>query len=158
MTPLRLAFIAALMAFISPALAAEGFVSQKGQWIVNKAETKVPADAFIPPEAPMVVSDDDGKALKFIVYALSADLGLQPDISFDGAYDGQAYAYGKDGSRSFKHISPNSFRSDWKSNDGQSASEVVTFAAGNTKMRIEGKRVGKDGKTYDYVQVWDRLQ
>ena len=43
-----------------PAFAAEGFVSQKGQWIVNKAETKVPADAFIPPEAPMVVSDDDG--------------------------------------------------------------------------------------------------
>lgn len=154
---MRLTLAAALIAFAGPVHAAEGFTSQKGQWIVNKAETKIPAGGFMPPEAPMVVSDDDGKTLKFVVYALT-DLGLQPDISFDGAYDGQAYAYGKDASRSFRHVNANSFRSEWKGNDGQTATEVVTFTAGNNKMRIEGKRVGKDGKTYDYVQVWDRLQ
>lgn len=156
MMSLRLV-LAALIAFAAPALGAESYVSQKGQWIVNKAETKVPAGGFTPAEAPMVVSDDDGKTLKFVVYAIT-DTGLQPDINFDGAYDGQAYAFGKNGTRTFRHLSANSFRSDWKSSDGQSASETVTFAAGNNKMRVEGKRVGADGKMYDYVQVWDRLQ
>ena len=49
MTVSRLA-LTALIAFATPVLAAEGFTSQKGQWIVNKAETKIPAGGFTPPD------------------------------------------------------------------------------------------------------------
>ncbi len=152
-----LAFLAALSGATSFA-ADSNFTSQKGSWIVNKAESKIPPDAFKSPESPMVVSDDNGQILKFIVYEMNANTGLQPAIPYEGAYDGKFYPYGKDGERSFTHLSPTSFRSVAQSPLGWSLNEVVTFAANNTKMRVEGKYTGKDGKVSDYVQVWDKLQ
>ena len=138
--------------------AAEGsYVSQQGAWIRNKAESKIPPDSFTPLDQPMVVMQDDGKQLKFVVFAMTST-GLQPDITYDGAYDGQPYTYGKDGTKSYTHLSANSFRTDWKSVNGSTASEVVTINANATKMRIEGKRTDPDGKTYEYVQVWDRME
>ncbi len=133
------------------------YVSQKGSWIRNKAESKIPPDSFIPVDAPLVVTQDDGSALKFVVYAMTPT-GFQPGITFEGAYDGKPYAYGTDATRSFMHVSPTSYRTDWKSSDGSSSTEFVNFIAGNSKMRFEGKRTDKAGKTFDYVEVWDRLQ
>ena len=142
----------------SAALAAQaGYVSQKGTWIRNKAESKIPPDTFAPLDTPVVVTQDDGSVLKFLVYALTPN-GIQPGISYEGAYDGKPYPYGQDATRSFMHVSPNSYRTDWKSTDGSSSTETVTFNAGNTKMRFEGKHVDQSGKTVDYVQVWDKLQ
>jgi len=156
---MRFAAIFALLAtvMIPAAWAGEGgYMSQRGQWIVSKAETKIPAGGFAPVDAPMVVTQDDGKVLKFTIYAMTPT-GFQPNILFEGAYDGVPYAYGKDGTRAFTRISPNSFRMEWKGNDGATATEVVTFNTTGTKMRAEGKRTDGNGKAYDYVQVWDRL-
>ena len=142
--------------FVSAAHAAE-FVSQKGEWIRNKAETQIPADGFKPIDTPMVVTKDDGTELKFIVYFMTNE-GLQPGITFVGAYDGKPYAFGKGTTLAFTHVSPTSYRTELKSADGSSSSEVVTFIANNTKMRFEGKRTEKSGKSYDYVEVWDKMQ
>lgn len=144
--------------FGSGALAGQSsYVSQKGSWIRNKAESKIPPDSFTPVDAPLVVTQDDGSVLKFVVYAMTPT-GLQPGITFEGAYDGKPYAYGTDATRSFIHVSPTSYRTDWKSSDGLSSTEIVTFIASNSKMRFEGKRIDKAGKTLDYVEVWDRLK
>ena len=155
---IALALVVGLMS-VAQANAADppGFLSQKGQWILNKAESKIPAGEPAPPETPMVVSDDDGNKLKYIVYIMTP-AGLQPGRNYEGAYDGEPYPYGKDGTRSYKHLTPYSFRTDWKGVDGQSASETVTFSANLSKMRVEGKGIDQGGKTYDYVQVWERLQ
>ena len=154
-----LAVVAILAASIGAStFAADGrFVSQKGSWILNRTESKIPPGTFAPPENPMVVSEDNGEVLKFILYELNAATGLQPGIPFEGAYDGKFYPYGKDAERSFTHISPNSFHSIVQSPSGWSATEVVTFTANNTKMRVEGKYTDKSGKVSDYVQVWDKL-
>lgn len=152
------ALCAVLAIFAATAFAADTqYVSQKGSWILNKAETKIPAGGFVPVDTPTMVTLDDGKALKFVIYVMTST-GLQPSITFEGAYDGKPYAYGQDATRSFLHVSANSFRADTKANDGASSSEVVTFAAGNAKMRAEGKYMDAKGKTYDYVEVWDKLQ
>ena len=84
--------------------------------------------------------------------------GLEPGPSFDGSYDGKPVAFGKEATRSFLHVSPNSFRTDLKTNDGTSSTEIVTFAANNSKMRAEGRFTDAKGKIYDYVEVWDKLQ
>jgi hypothetical protein len=136
---------------------AEQFVSQKGSWIRNKAETKIPADGFKPIDTPMVVSTDDGNALKFVVYFMTNE-GLQPGITYEGAYDGQPYPFGKGSTLSFTHVSPTSYRTELKSADGSTSSELVTFIANNSKMRFEGKRTEKSGKSYEYVEVWDKMQ
>lgn len=152
---MRLAVLFAALLLAAP-VSATDYVSQQGAWIRNKAESKIPA-GVTSTDAPMVVMQDNGTSLRFVVFAMTAT-GLQPDITYEGAYDGKPYVYGKEGTRSFTHISPNSFRTDWKSGDGISASEVVTFTANNSKMRIEGKRTDAGGKVTDYVEVWDRLQ
>lgn len=133
------------------------YISQKGTWITNKAETKIPPGGFTPLDTPVVVTQDDGTALNFVAYVMTGT-GLQPGIAFEGAYDGKPYPYGKDTTRSFLHVSPSSFRTDVKAADGSSSTEVVTFAAGNAKLRAEGKFTDAAGKTYDYIQVWDKLQ
>jgi hypothetical protein len=139
------------------AQAAEQYVSQAGNWIRNKAETKIPADGFKPIDTPMVVSKDDGNTLNFIVYIMTTE-GLQPGITYEGAYDGKPYPFGKGSTLAFTHVSPNSYRTELKSADGSSSTELVTFIANNTKMRFEGKRTEKSGKSYDYVEVWDKMQ
>ena len=152
---MRLAVFCAVMLLAGPALAAD-YASQQGAWIRNKAESKIP-EGITPSDAPMVVMQDNGTALRFVMFAMT-ETGLQPEITYEGAYDGKPYPYGKEGTRSFTHLSPTSFRTDWKSGEGVTVSELVTFNAANTKMRIEGKRTDAAGKVTDYVQVWDRLQ
>ena len=152
---MRLAVLFAALLLAVPVCAAD-YASQQGAWIRNKAESKIP-EGLTPADAPKVVMQDNGSGLRFVQFAMTST-GLQPDITYEGAYDGKPYAYGKDATRSFTHISPNSFRTDWKSGDGVSSSEVVTFTADNSKMRIEGKRTDAGGKVTDYVEVWDRLQ
>ncbi|MBY0508656.1 MAG: hypothetical protein K2P94_00755 [Rhodospirillaceae bacterium] len=154
---MRFAVLFVLVALTGFAHAAESYVSQKGEWIRNKAETKIPADGFKPIDTPMVVSKDDGTELKFTIYVMTNE-GLQPGITFEGAYDGRAYPFGKGTTLAFTHVSPNSFRTELKSADGSSQTELVTFIANNTKMRFEGKRTEKTGKTYEYVEVWDKMQ
>ena len=155
---LAAALMIAMAAGATPAGAAETqYVSQKGQWIRNKAESKIPADGFKPIDTPMVVTKDDGHLLKFDVYLMTPE-GLQPKITFDGAYDGKPYPFGKGTTVAYSHISPTSYRTELKSADGAVATEIVTFIAGNTKMRFEGKRTEKSGKSYDYVEVWDKMQ
>ncbi len=154
---MRFAVLFVLMTLAGFAQAAESYVSQKGQWIRNKAETKIPADGFKPIDTPMVVSKDDGTELKFIVYFMTNE-GLQPGITYEGAYDGNPYPFGKGTTLAFTHVSPNSYRTELKSADGSSSAELVTFIANNTKMRFEGKRTEKTGKSYEYVEVWDKMQ
>lgn len=154
---MRFAALLLLAAFFVNAAQASEFVSQKGQWIGNKAETKIPADGFKPIDTPMVVMKDDGTALLFVVFFMTNE-GLQPGISYEGAYDGKPYAFGKGSTLAFTHVSPTSYRTQLKSADGSSSTELVTFIANNTKMRFEGKRTEKSGKTYDYVEVWDKMQ
>jgi len=133
------------------------YVSQEGRWIRNKAETKIPADGFKPIDTPMVVTKDDGNQLKFVIYFMTNE-GLQPGISYEGAYDGKPYPFGKGTTLSYTHVSPNSYRTELKAADGSSQTELVTFIANNTKMRFEGKRTEKTGKTYDYIEVWDKME
>ncbi len=133
------------------------YASQRGSWIMNKAESKIPPDTITPSDAPIVVTQDDGNALKFVVYFMTTT-GFQPGVTYEGAYDGKPYPYGKDATRSFTRVSPTSYRTDWKSADGSSTTEVVTFIGGNSKMRFEGKGIDKSGKAFDYVQVWDKMQ
>lgn len=154
---MRFAVLFVLVALAGFAHAAESYVSQKGEWIRNKAETKIPADGFKPIDTPMVVSKDDGTELKFTIYVMTNE-GLQPGITFEGTYDGRPYPFGKGTTLAFTHVSPNSFRTELKSADGSSQTELVTFIANNTKMRFEGKRTEKTGKTYEYVEVWDKMQ
>jgi hypothetical protein len=154
---MRFAVLFVLVTLAGFAHAAETYVSQKGEWIRNKAETKIPADGFKPIDTPMVVSKDDGTELKFIVYFMTNE-GLQPGITYEGAYDGKPYPFGKGTTLAFTHVSPNSYRTELKSADGSSSSELVTFIANNTKMRFEGKRTEKTGKSYEYVEVWDKMQ
>ncbi len=138
-------------------LAADGaYVSQKGSWLRNKTESKIPAGSFTPIDEPMVVTKDDGTNLSFTIYMMSPD-GLVPGTIFEGIYDGKPYTFGKD-TLAFAHVSPTSYRIEIKSGDGASATELVTFSANNTRMRAEGKRTEKSGKTYDYVQIWDRIE
>ena len=154
---MRFAALLLLAGFFVNAAQAGEFVSQKGQWIRNKAETRIPADGFTPIDTPMVVMKDDGTALQFVVFFMTNE-GLQPGISYEGAYDGKPYPFGKGSTLAFTHVSPTSYRTELKSADGSSSTELVTFIANNTKMRFEGKRTEKSGKTYDYVEVWDKMQ
>jgi hypothetical protein len=153
---IRFVALIVLVAF-GVAHAAGAYVSQEGRWIRNKAETKIPADGFKPIDTPMVVTKDDGNELKFVVYFMTNE-GLQPGITYEGAYDGKPYPFGKGTTLSYTHVSENSYRTELKSADGSSQTELVTFIANNTKMRFEGKRTEKTGKSYEYVEVWDKMQ
>ncbi len=147
-----LAFVFAL--FAAPAFAGEGYFSQQGAWIRNKAESKIPEGA-VHKDTPMVVMQDDGQNLRYVIFDMTTT-GYQAGITFVGAYDGKPYSFGKEATRSYKHISPNSFRSEIKNDDGSSTIETVTFVSA-VKMRIEGKRSDGLGKSYDYVEVWDKM-
>jgi len=154
-----LVVLAFLFAAVSaPTFAGESrYLSQKGAWILNKAESKIPAGSFTPRDTPIVVTVDDGTALNFIAYDMTGT-GLQPGISYEGKYDGTFFPYGNDAERSFTRVSPSSFRSITQSPEGWSFNELISISGDGRKMRAEGKYVGKDGKTYDYIQVWDKLE
>jgi hypothetical protein len=153
---MRLAAIAVLVLslFAPPAHAGQSYFSQQGAWIRNKSESKIPEGANHR-DTPMVVMQDDGQNLRYVLFDMTTT-GYQAGITFVGAYDGKPYSFGKEATRSYRHLSENSFRSEVKNNDGTSSVETVTFISA-VKMRIEGKRTDAAGKSYDYIEVWDKM-
>jgi hypothetical protein len=140
------------------AIAAEPqYMSQKGTWMLNKAESKIPPGTFTPIDTPMEITVDDGNIIKFTIYVMSTE-GLKPSIVYEGAYDGRPYPFTKGTTLSYVHLSPTSFKAETKSADGSLGTDTVTFTNGGAKMRYDGKRTEKSGKTYEYVEVWDKLQ
>jgi hypothetical protein len=152
---MRLAVILALALSLGclSAAAGENYLSQQGSWIRNKAESKIPEGANHN-DMPMVVMEDDGQNLRYVLFEMTTT-GYQAGVTFVGAYDGKPYTFGTGATRSYQHLSPESFRSEWKSDGGASAVETITFLS-PTRMRIEGKRT-TNGTSYDYVEIWDKM-
>lgn len=99
-----------------PAAAANPhYVSWQGTWHLNKTETHYPPGVMVTAN-DLVVSQDDGKALKFTETVTNA--GNTTTQTFDGAYDGKPVDLGGGEALSFKHRSATSYLAIRHNKDG----------------------------------------
>src|SRR4051794_6566869 len=70
--------------------AAKNYVSSKGEWTLNVAETKYPAGFPNIHDHVMQVTADDGKILQY-TDNFAIDNGPMQHVSLDGAFDGKPH-------------------------------------------------------------------
>lgn len=151
--------VAALVLASTTAGAADKkYLSQEGHWVINVAESKVPAEGFKLPLEPFDVTKDDGKVLEFTTYK-TTDKGLEVAFKYAGAYDGKPYPAGPGGTTAlYQHITASTFYTETRLANGMVFSEHGYLLNGGTKYRLEAKCLDDNGKKFDYVLVYDKVE
>jgi len=149
---LALGLLSTATAFAAPTA---DFVSQEGKWSLNVKASHHAAGDPIAKDSQIEASKDDGKALQF-TQSLTTQKGEKLSVKFDGAYDGKMYSMRNGSSMMYQHISANAYRDAGKRLDGGSWKETCTFSQDHTKLTCEGADLTANGKSFPYVEVWEK--
>ena len=155
---LRVLFPAlALTALSTVAFAAPvaDFVSQEGKWSLNIGASHHASGDPIAQDSVIEATKDDGKALHF-TQSLTTPKGEKLSVKFEGAYDGKMYAMRNGSQMMYEHISADTYRDAGKRLDGGSWKETCTFSSDRAKLTCEGADITASGKTFPYVEVWEK--
>jgi len=153
----RLLYPAIAIGLLLPAASHAGttYVSQEGNWRLNLTESKHAEGDPISKESVIHVTKDDGKSLQF-TQAVTSATDQKEDLAFDGAYDGKQYPTAKGSWMLFHHVAADSFSDAGQRADGWSWKEICTISADHAKFTCKGADKDKAGKSYPYVEIWDK--
>jgi hypothetical protein len=150
----RLLITASLLAPVA-AFAAEGPMSGPATWTWNAKESAVPAGSPPPKSQVLKVTKDDGTNLAWSMTAVDAK-GKTNKMSWAGAYDGKERPARGGGAAAFSKGNDGSTKIAYKDPAGGTGEETCTVSSDKKKMTCKGKMTGKDGKSTDYTDVYDR--
>ncbi|GIL39166.1 hypothetical protein [Roseiterribacter gracilis] len=135
------------------AFAAEGPMTGPATWTWNAKESK---SSTTPPKAMVLkVTKDDGTKLAWTMTATDAK-GKTQKMSWSGEYDGKERPASNGGAAAFSKGSDGAVKIAFKEKDGSTGDESCTVSSDKKKMTCKGTMKGKDGKTADYTDVYDR--
>jgi hypothetical protein len=150
---MRKLITAAVLLVPVAAFAADGPLTGPSTWTRNATESKTAGEA--PKSQVLKVTKDDGTNLAWSMTWVDPK-GKTQKMSWSGAYDGKERPAKGGGAASFTKGSENSTKVSYKEKDGSTGEETCTVSSDKKKMTCKGTVKGKDGKSVDYTDVYDR--
>ncbi len=135
------------------AFAAEGPMTGPATWTWNAKESKTAGEA--PKSQVLKVTKDDGKNLAWTMTSVDAK-GKTHKMSWSGAFDGKERKASNGGTAAFTKGSDGATKIAFKESNGGTGEESCTISSDKKKMTCAGKMTGKDGKSAEYTDVYDR--
>lgn len=129
-----------------------GFV---GKWHWNRAQsTQLPGEP-VPDDIVAEISRVDGTHVRWSLTVLTASDETTVE-TFDMAADGEFHAIDDDMTAAFR-LTGSALKATFKRSTGETDALTCTLDAGQRKMTCQGVLTGNDGRTTNYVDVYDRM-
>ena len=125
-----------------------------GRWRLNRAQSMLPPGEPVPQDLICEVSRVDNSHVKWSVTVLTA-AGRQHVETFDTVANGEFYPISSETTASFR-LTGDTLQVTFKGPAGQSDAHTCTISADRKQMMCRGVLTEGDGRTVNYVDVYDR--
>ena len=142
------------IALVASSAWAEGS-SFVGRWHWNRAQSTLPPGEPVPNDVITEISRVDSTHVQWSLTVLAAQ-GQTSVETFDAVPNGEFYPINSDTTAAFSLIG-NTLQATFKGSIGQTDSLTCTLAADQKKMTCKGVLSSGDGRTTNYVDVYDRM-
>jgi hypothetical protein len=126
-----------------------------GRWHWNRAQSTLPPGEPVPNDVVAEISRVDGTHVQWSLTVLASQ-GQTSVETFDAVPNGEFYPINSDTTAAFSLIG-NALQATFKGPTGQTDSLTCTLAADQKKMICKGVLSSGDGRTTNYVDVYDRM-
>ena len=126
-----------------------------GRWHWNRAQSTLPPGEPVPNDVVAEISRVDSTHVQWSLTVLAAQ-GQTSVETFDAVPNGEFYPINSDTTAAFSLIG-NTLQATFKGSTGQTDSLTCTLAADQKKMTCKGVLSSGDGRTTNYVDVYDRM-
>jgi len=126
-----------------------------GRWQLNRVQSTLPPGEPVPKDLICEVSRADNSHVKWSVTVLTA-AGRQHVETFDTVANGEFYPLSSETTASFR-LTGDTLQATFKGPTGQSDTQTCTISADHKQMTCRGVLTEGDGRTVNYVDVYDRM-
>ena len=126
-----------------------------GRWHLNRAQSTLPPGEPVPNDVIAEISRVDSTHVQWSLTVLAAQGQTSVEI-FDAVPNGEFYPINSDTTAAFSLIG-NTLQATFKGPTGQTDILTCTLAADQKKMTCKGVLSSGDGRTTNYVDVYDRM-
>ena len=142
------------VALVASSAWAEGS-SFVGRWHWNRAQSTLPPGEPVPSDVIAEIVRADSMHVTWSLTVIAAQ-GQNSVETFDAVPNGEFYPINSDTTAAFSLIG-NTLQATFKGSTGQTDSLTCTLAADQKKMTCKGVLSSGDGRTTNYVDVYDRM-
>jgi hypothetical protein len=129
-----------------------GFV---GRWHLNRAQSILPPGEPVPSDVIAEILRADSTHVRWSLTVIAAQ-GQNSVETFDAVANGEFYPINSDTTAAFR-LNGNLLQSTFKGPSGQTDTLTCTLSADQRKMTCRGALSDGDGRTTNYVDVYDRM-
>jgi hypothetical protein len=129
-----------------------GFV---GRWHLNRAQSVLPPGEPVPSDVIAEILRADGMHVRWSLTVIAAQ-GQNSVETFDAVANGEFYPINSDTTAAFR-LKGNLLQSTFKGPSGQTDTLTCMLSADQRKMTCRGALSDGDGRTTNYVDVYDRM-
>ena len=126
-----------------------------GRWHWNRAQSTPPPGEPVPKDLICEIARAEDSHVKWSVTVLTA-AGRQHVETFDTVANGEFYPLSSETTASFR-LTGDTLQATFKGPTGQSDTQTCTISADHKQMTCRGVLTEGDGRTVNYVDVYDRM-
>ena len=126
-----------------------------GRWHWNRAQSTLPPGEPVPNDVVAEISRVDSTHVQWSLTVVAAQ-GQKSVETFDTVANGEFYPISSDTTAAFR-LTENTLQATFKGPTGQTDALTCTLAANQKKMTCKGVLSSGDGRTTNYVDVYDRM-
>ena len=154
----RLRGIATVVALCAALLASAAWAESSlfvGRWRLNRAQSMLPPAEPAPKDLICDIARADTSHVQWSLTVLTAE-GRPHVETFDTVANGEFYPVGSGTTASFR-LTGDALQATFTGPTGQSDAQTCTLSADHQQMTCRGVLTEGDGRTVNYVDVYDRL-
>jgi len=126
-----------------------------GRWQLNRVQSTLPPGEPVPKDLICEVSRADNSHVQWSVTVLTSE-GRQHVETFHTVANGEFYPVSSETTASFR-LTGDTLQATFKGPTGQSDTQTCTLSADHKQMTCRGVLTEGDGRTVNYVDVYDRM-
>ncbi len=126
-----------------------------GRWHLNRTQSILPPGEPVPNDVIAEISRADSTHVRWSLTVVAAQGQTSMEI-FDAVANGEFYPINSDTTAAFS-LNGNRLQSTFKGPSGQTDTLTCTLSADQRKMTCRGALSDGDGRTTNYVDVYDRM-
>jgi hypothetical protein len=126
-----------------------------GRWQLNRVQSTLPPGEPVPKDLICDIARADNSHVKWSVTVLTPE-GRPHVETFDTVANGEFYPVSSETTASFR-LTGDTLQATFKGPAGQSDAQTCTVSADQKQMICRGVLTEGDGRTVNYVDVYDRM-
>ena len=126
-----------------------------GRWHLNQTQSTLPPGEPVPNDVTAEISRVDSTHVQWSLTVLASQSQTSVE-TFDAVANGEFYPINSDTTAAFS-LNGNLLQSTFKGPSGQTDTLTCTLSADRAKMTCRGALSDEDGRTTNYVDVYDRM-